>query len=78
MSRSRFAQRFREVVGATPGDHIAMCRIAKAQQLLRQGCELKAVAEKVGFASASAFTRAFTRAMGVAPGRWRSSAAAQA
>ena len=72
MSRARFAVRFREAVQATPGDHLASCRIAKAQQLLRQGGRLKSVAEAVGYASASALTRAFTRVVGNAPAHWLS------
>jgi AraC-like DNA-binding protein len=71
MSRARFSVRFRAVVGATPGDHLAACRVAQAQLLLRQGCGLKQVAERVGYGSASALTRAFTRVVGTAPSHWR-------
>ena len=71
MSRARFAVRFRTVVGATPGDHLAAYRIAEAQQLLRQGWPLKQVADKVGYRSASALTRAFRRIVGSAPAHWR-------
>ena len=74
MSRARFASRFREVVQATPGEHLAACRMVKAQQLLRQGGRLKWVAEAVGYASASAFTRAFTRVVGIGPAQWASAA----
>lgn len=74
MSRARFASRFREVVHATPGEHLATCRMVKAQQLLRQGGRLKGVAEAVGYASASAFTRAFTRVVGIGPAQWASAA----
>lgn len=70
MSRARFATRFREAVQATPGDHLVGCRIAKAQELLRQGSRMKSVAEAVGYASASALTRAFTRCVGNAPAEW--------
>lgn len=71
MSRARFAVRFRETVGSTPGDHLTACRVARAQQLLREGCSLKAVADQVGYGSASALTRAFTRSVGSAPQLWR-------
>ena len=74
MSRARFATRFREAMQSTPGEHLAACRIAKAQQLLRQGGRLKSVAEAVGYASASAFARAFTRVTGTAPSQWASAA----
>lgn len=71
MSRARFAVRFRETVGMTPGEHLTACRAALAQQLLRQGCSLKAVADQVGYGSASALTRAFTRSIGATPRAWR-------
>jgi putative spermidine/putrescine transport system substrate-binding protein len=71
MSRARFAIRFLSVLGATPGDHLASLRVAETQQLLRQGWPLKQVAQKVGYGSASALTRAFTRIIGTAPSQWR-------
>ena len=71
MSRARFAVRFLAVIGATPGDHLLAFRVAEAQQLLRQGWPLKQVADKVGYGSASALTRAFTRIVGSAPSHWR-------
>ncbi|MEP7057821.1 MAG: AraC family transcriptional regulator [Caldimonas sp.] len=71
MSRARFSLRFRSVVGVTPGEHLAACRVAAAQELLRQGLQLKQVAEQVGYRSASALTRAFTRIVGAAPAEWR-------
>jgi AraC-like DNA-binding protein len=71
MSRARFALHFKAVVGVTPGEHLVSCRLAEAQQLLRQGLQLKAVAERVGYGSASALTRAFTRVLGFAPAQWR-------
>ena len=74
MSRARFALHFRSVVGATPGDHLVACRLTEAQELLRQGLRLKAVAERVGYGSASALTRAFTRVFGSAPAQWRAAA----
>ena len=49
----------RDVVGLAPGQHLAACRVAEAQVLLRQGWRLKQVAERVDYGSASALTRAF-------------------
>ncbi|HZV91852.1 MAG TPA: AraC family transcriptional regulator [Caldimonas sp.] len=71
MSRARFAAQFRTVVGQTPGDHLAARRVQEAQRLLRSGLSLKQVADRVGYGSASALTRAFTRVVGVAPSHWR-------
>lgn len=71
MSRGRFAAHFREVVGSTPGEHLTICRVAEAQALLREGWRIKQVAQRVGFSSASALTRAFSRVVGTGPTRWR-------
>ena len=71
MSRARFAARFREVVGETPLAYLADWRLALAQTLLRRGQPLELVADQVGYASASALSRAFSARVGVTPGRWR-------
>jgi len=70
MSRARFAVRFREVTGETPADYLAAWRIMTAQGLLRQGRQLKHVADDVGYGSASALTRAFVRKLGYSPTDW--------
>jgi AraC-like DNA-binding protein len=70
MSRARFASRFRCVVGTTPGEHLTACRVAQAQELLRQGLKLKQVADQVGYGSPRALSRAFTRVVGVGPLGW--------
>ncbi|UDM18255.1 AraC family transcriptional regulator [Vogesella sp. XCS3] len=78
MSRSRFALLFREVTGDTPADYLATWRIATAQRLLQRGRSLKHVFGEVGFASASAFHRAFVRKTGLSPGNWLKQSAAVA
>jgi AraC-like DNA-binding protein len=70
MSRARFALRFRDVVGSTPGEHIAACRVSEAQRLLLAGLELKQVANRVGYTSLRGMSRSFERIVGMAPGRW--------
>lgn len=68
MSRSRFAERFRELVGTTPMGYIAEWRLQRALRLLNvQRSSVKAVATQVGFQSAAAFTRAFTTRFGQSP-----------
>ena len=71
MSRTRFAQAFRELVGQTPLDYLAAWRMAVAQDLLQRDHSLAQIAEQVGYGSAIAFNRAFKSRMGVAPGAWR-------
>ena len=56
MSRARFAVRFRETVGMTPMAYLGEWRLSVAQSLLRQGRGVQAVADRVGYASASALS----------------------
>ncbi len=70
MSRARFALLFRQVTGDTPADYVAAWRITTAQRLLRSGRSLKHVVDDVGYASASALSRAFTRRVGLPPAAW--------
>lgn len=70
MSRSSFAAAFKEHVGTTPADYLSQWRISLAQGLLRQGHGVKAVADQLGYASASSLSRAFTQGVGVSPRGW--------
>lgn len=68
MSRSRFAERFTELVGVAPMSYVAEWRLQKALALLSNGdASVKAVAAEVGYQSAAAFTRAFTQRFGRPP-----------
>lgn len=70
MSRARFAARFREVVGQTPGHYLAAWRINVACSLLRQGRPVALAADRVGYASAPALARAFRAHLGCSPSEW--------
>lgn len=70
MSRSVFANTFREVVGCTPGAYLLDWRIAVAQRLLRKGHSAQFTADAVGYGSESAFSRAFTGHVGQSPRQW--------
>lgn len=70
MSRSAFAQTFREIVGTTPGDHLAAWRLSLAQTLLRQGRPVKQVALDVGYGSPAALSRVFSARLGQSPRAW--------
>jgi AraC family transcriptional activator of mtrCDE len=68
MSRSRFAERFRELVGSGPMAYIADWRLQRALQLLTQSkTPIKTVAHDVGYRSAAAFTRAFSDRFNCSP-----------
>lgn len=72
LSRSAFAARFRQRVGRSPLDYLTRWRMVKAGQMLRRGgLSLGQVAAKVGYESEAAFSKAFKREMGAAPGAWR-------
>lgn len=70
MSRARFASKFREVVGITPGAYLGEWRLGVAQSLLRKGKSVQMVADVVGYGSASALSRAFRAQTGRSPTEW--------
>lgn len=74
MSRSAFALRFKELLGQTPLDYVTDWRMQKAIQLLQERDQkLVEVAQSVGYESDAAFSKAFKRVVGVAPGEYRQS-----
>jgi AraC-like DNA-binding protein len=78
MSRSVFANAFRETVGATPGAYLQRWRVGLAQKALLQGQSLKLIAQDVGYGSEAALSRAFKAASGVSPREWRNAQLARA
>lgn len=70
MSRARFTEHFRAVVGMPPVEYLTRWRIGRACALLRQGVPVKSASAAVGYASPPAFTRAFTDHLGVSPRQW--------
>ena len=76
MSRSVFAAAFRDTVGSTPGQYLQEWRIGLAQQALRRGRPLKAVAADVGYGSEAALSRAFKAQTGRSPREWKKAAEA--
>jgi AraC-like DNA-binding protein/mannose-6-phosphate isomerase-like protein (cupin superfamily) len=71
LSRSAFFDRFSRAVGVTPMNYLQAWRMAMAKQLLRQReVAIAEIAERVGYSSVSAFGVAFTRHVGIPPGRY--------
>ena len=71
-SRSNVAKRFTDLVGQPPMQYLTAWRMQVAANLLRQsGAKVAAIAGRVGYDSEAAFSRAFKKAAGVAPGAWR-------
>ncbi|MEJ0085141.1 MAG: AraC family transcriptional regulator [Pseudomonadota bacterium] len=76
LSRSAFFERFTRAVGLTPMEYLLAWRMALAKDFLRRDdLGLDEVAERVGYASASTFSTAFSRHVGQAPGRFARAAA---
>jgi AraC-like DNA-binding protein len=68
MSRSHFMALFPKVVGTTPMSYLTSWRVHLGQRELRRGdTKVKAVARRVGFASAEVFSRAYQREFGRSP-----------
>lgn len=71
MSRSAFAALFKSVIGVPPMAYIATWRIYQAKLLLAAGHSIAGAAERTGYGSDVALSRAFKAMTGVAPGQWR-------
>ena len=77
LSRSSFAARFQTVMGQPPLAYLTTWRMHRARGMLRDpAISIAQIAGRVGYASAAAFTAAFKRETGDAPGAWRRRAAA--
>ncbi|HEY0659891.1 MAG TPA: AraC family transcriptional regulator [Lysobacter sp.] len=76
MSRSAFAARFTALVGMPAMQYLAQSRMHLALvQLREQHLTVAVVAERLGYRSEAAFSRAFKRHTGVSPGEVRRSGA---
>jgi len=68
MSRSTFALRFKEKVGASPMDYVTRWRMLLAgDRLENSGDPVSVIARTLGYESESAFSTAFKRVMGCSP-----------
>jgi len=70
MSRARFAEHFRKVVGCTPNEYLTQWRLTLARKQLLAGESLKQVAPAVGYQSVAAFHRVFRSRFGQTPKEW--------
>jgi AraC-like DNA-binding protein len=77
LSRTRFFERFTELMGEPPAKYVARWRVLAAADLLRdRALSLQIVAERVGYSSEDSLGRAFKRHMGMSVGEWRRTRAA--
>jgi AraC-like DNA-binding protein len=71
-SRTNLARRFTALVGQPPMTYLTQWRMqVAANELVRSGAKVGAIATEVGYESEAAFSRAFKKATGSAPGAWR-------
>jgi AraC-like DNA-binding protein len=72
LSRSALAERFTQFVGKPPMQYLANWRMQLAANHLRSSMEsIASIANRVGYESEAAFSRAFKKAVGEAPSEWR-------
>lgn len=72
LSRSAFSAKFKRLVGESPMHYVTRVRLTKAAALLRRdSATLVEVARSIGYDSEVAFSKAFKRYFGIAPGAYR-------
>jgi AraC-like DNA-binding protein len=79
LTRATFARRFVQLVGEPPLAYIARVRMGLAAKALRETRRsIAEIAHAIGYESGAAFSKAFHRAYGQSPGRYRDDAASSA
>ena len=72
MSRSRYAGKFRSLIGMSPLAYLSEWRLQRALAMLdSQRCTIQQAAAESGYQSPAAFTRAFTAKFGASPSEYR-------
>ena len=72
MSRTKFAEEFRRMMGRTPMQTVGRIRLTLvARRLLTEQISVDEAADIAGYSSAAAFIRAFSREFGLTPLQWR-------
>lgn len=71
LSRSAFSARFTQLVGEPPMKYLTRWRMHTATRLLNNGATVETIARQLGYDSEVAFRKAFKRAAGIPPARYR-------
>jgi AraC-like DNA-binding protein len=70
MSRSKFSACFTRIMDISPMGYVTAWRMKRAQDLLREGVQIKVIASTVGYSSQASFSRTFLNVVGVPPAEW--------
>lgn len=71
LSRTSFAQTFKQISGWTPGQYLLWWRMQLAWSLLKQNYDIQNVCNKIGYKSMSSFSRAFKKMFDISAGKVR-------
>lgn len=72
LSRSVYADRFRNIMQTTPMQYVTLWRMQKACEfLLESNMSIDLIAEQVGYQSLAAFSKVFKKIIGIGPGSYR-------
>ena len=67
LNTSYFIRKFKAFMGFSPMQYILSCRLAYAQNYLHQGYSVSSTAEISGYATVSAFSKAYNKKFGKSP-----------
>ncbi|MGE8066479.1 AraC family transcriptional regulator [Pseudomonas sp. NPDC089569] len=70
MSRSKFSACFSRIMDISPMGYVTTWRMKLAQDLLRDGVQIKVIAATVGYSSQASFSRTFLNVVGLPPAEW--------
>lgn len=70
MSRSKFSACFTRIMDISPMGYVTAWRMKLAQDLLRDGVQIKVIAATVGYSSQASFSRTFLNVVGLPPAEW--------
>jgi AraC-like DNA-binding protein len=72
LSKTALSEKFTNLIGSSPIEYLTMWRMQIAASWLKEsGMTIERVAERCGYDSVSAFSRAFKRCNGITPGTYR-------
>lgn len=71
LSRDYFLKQFKAQQGISMSDYLNTIRIKEACRIIKtESIPLAEIAEKVGYSNIKTFTRAFTKIVGITPGKY--------